>query len=41
MLQTFGGLDGSPDKSLLYLRFAILIPSPTLAEAGDGAVYGV
>ena len=27
--------------SLLYLRFAILSPSPALAEAGDGAVFGV
>lgn len=27
--------------SLLYLGFAILSPSPSLAEVGDGAVYGV
>lgn len=27
--------------SLLYLGSAILPPSPSLAEAGDGAVYGV
>jgi hypothetical protein len=27
--------------SLLYLRFAILIPSATLAEVADGAMYGV
>jgi len=27
--------------SLLYLQFAILPPSAALAEAADGAVYGV
>ena len=27
--------------TLLYLDFAIDVPSPTLAEAGDGTVYGV
>ncbi len=27
--------------TLLYLRFANLLPPPTLAEAGGGTVYGV
>ena len=40
-MQPFARHEAARQLSLLYLRFAILSPSPTVARVGDGAVFGV